>query len=276
MYDITINDLIHFGLKKNHLKLLNFFLHNPDRDLTAKEVSKHVKIPVSRIYIYLNELVRLKLLNRKLQNKAFFSLTEPETRFRNFLQHNDVERKELQRNIINSLRAFATQNFVIIKSSEEFYEAAYYMIKDVKAVRILSHSPFLLFVNEKLGYWGEQLLEMYKKRIGAKEIDFSYIFDKNFLRNRELRKNKDEVIKNVDWLNNYDNVTLGAVDAQNILTMVIAEKEALIGFSAPEERKIVRGLLTRSNEMIHFFSNVYDEVLSKAQRINKENVFKIT
>ena len=274
MYNIAVNELMQFGLKKNHVKLLNFFLHHTDKDLTAKEISNHVKIPISRIYIYLNDLVKLNLLERKLLSRALFSLTEPESKFREFLQRKDTEMKELQGSIINNLRIFASQNFVIIKSSEEFYQAAYHMVKDVKAVKILSHSPLLLFVNEKLGYWGDQMLGMYKKRIEEKEIDFSYIFDKNFLSNKDLRNNKNSVVKNVEWLSKHDNVKLGSIDASNILTMVLTDKEALIGFSTPEERKIVRGLLSRSNEMIHFFSNVYDEVLAKAEKVDAKTILK--
>jgi len=273
VYNIAVNELTQFGLKKNHIKLINFFLHHIGRELTAKEISKHVKIPISRIYIYLNDLVKFKLLDRKFHSKALFSLTEPESRFKEFLQRKDIEGKELQKNILNSLRTLSAQNFIIIKSSEEFYETAYHMVKDIKAVKILSHSPFLIFVNEKLGYWGEQLLNMYKKRIEDKEIEFFYIFDKNFLNDKNLRKNKDVVIRNVEWLNKYGNVKLGRVDARNILTMVITDKEVLIGFSAAEERKVVRGLLARSNEMIQFFSNVYDEVFNKADKVDGSSIF---
>lgn len=274
LYNIAVNELAQFGLKKNHIKLVNFFLHHIDKELTAKEVSKDVKIPVSRIYIYLNDLVKLKLVDRKFHSKALFSLTDPESRFREFLQRKDMETKELHRTILDSLRGMSAQNFVAIKSSEEFYETAYHMVKDISKVKILSHSPLLLFVNEKLGYWGEQLLEMYKKRISAKEIEFFYIFDRNFLKDKNLRKNKNMVAKNVEWLSKHENVKLGAVDARNILTMVITEKGVLIGFSTPEERKIIRGLLARSNEMIHFFSNVYDEVLTKAEKVDNENILK--
>ncbi|MBI4010186.1 MAG: hypothetical protein HY361_03290 [Candidatus Aenigmarchaeota archaeon] len=274
MYNITINELLQFGLKKNHIKLLNFFLPNIGKDLTAKEVSKNVDIPVSRIYIYLNDLVKLKLIDRKFHSRALFSLTEPETRFRDFLRRKDVEAKEVHKSILDSLRTIAAQNFVIIRSSEEFYETAYHMVKDIKAVKILSHSPLLLFVNERLGEWGGQLLDMYKKRIDAKEIDFSYVFDKNFLKDKNLRENKDVVAKNVEWLNTHENVKLGAVDARNILTMVITEKEVLIGFSAPEERKVIRGLLSRSNEMVHFFDRVYDEVFSRAEKVDVNAVLK--
>ena len=274
MYNIAVNELAQFGLKKNHIRLVNFFLHHIGRELTAKDISKDVKIPVSRIYIYLNDLVKLKLVDRKFHSKALFSLTEPESRFRDFLQRKDMEAKELQRAILDSLRGLSTQSFVAIKSSEEFYETAYHMVKDINRVKILSHSPLLLFVNEKLGYWGEQLLEMYKKRIAAKEIEFFYIFDRNFLKDKNLRKNKNTVSKNIEWLGKHENVKLGAVDARNILTMVITEKGVLIGFSTPEERKVIRGLLARSNEMIQFFNNVYDEVLTKAEKVDNEIIFK--
>ena len=275
MYNRAVNELARFGLKKNHIKLVNFFVNNVGVEFTAKEVSRHVKIPISRIYTFLNELVRFSIVDRKNHNKAVFSLTDPESRLKEFLHKKEAETKELQTSIINSLRSLSIQNFTTIKSSEEFYETAYHMVKNVNKVKILSHSPFLIFVNERLGSWGEQLLGMYKKRIENGDIDFSYVFDKNFLKDKNLRKNKHVVAKNVEWLTKFMNVKLGAVDAKNILTMVITDKEVLIGFTTPEERKVVRGLLARSNEMIQFFNGVYDEVFNKADKITTQSIFGV-
>lgn len=273
MYNLPVNQLTQFGLKKNHIKLVNFFLQNLGKELSAREISTQVNIPVSRIYVYLNDLVKLSLLDRKFQNKSVFVLTEPESRFREFLIKKDVEIKELQKNILGSLREFAAQDFIIFKSLDEFYESAYSMAKDVHIVKILSHNPFLIFNQESA--WGKQLFDMYRHGIENKDMKFSYVFDKNFLKSKGLVKNLDAMAENLKWLNSFDNVELRVVDGKNILpllTLIITNKEVLVGFSNPDEIRVAKGLLLRSEEMANFFERIYEQVYKKSKKVDMKSI----
>ena len=270
MYNANISQLSQFGLKKNHIKLMNFFLQNIGKELAARELSSQVRIPVSRIYVYLNDLVKFGLLDRKFHEKAMFTLTEPETRLREFLLSKDVEIKEMQKGILDSLRAVTAQGLVMVKSSEEFYQSAYSMVKDANMVKILSHNPLLIFSGDG-DYWGGQLFEAYKKKIEGKELKFFYIFDKNFLKSRELTKHIEEVVDKLKWLNSFKEAELRVVDGKNILpllTMIITDSEVLVGFSSPENMKVVRGLLLRSDEMAGFFKQIYGQIYVKSKKVD--------
>lgn len=271
VYNLQVNQLAQFGLKKNHIKLVNFFLQNIGKELTARDISSQVNIPVSRIYVYLNDLVDLKLVDRKFHNKAKFILTEPESRFREFLLKRDVETKELQKGILDSLRMVSSQDFVLIKSQEEFYESAYSMVKGVKTVRILSHNPLLIFTGENSAHWAGQLFEAYRNAIENHELQFFYIFDNNFFKSRDLARNADVVAEKLQWLSGFDDVELRTVDGKNILpmlAMIITDKAVLIGFSSPQDMKVIRGLLLRSDEMASFFEKIYEQIYAKSKKVN--------
>ena len=260
-------DLEIFGLKKNHVKLINFFLNKVGKEMAAREISREVGIPISRIYPYLNDLIFLKLVGKWEASKKLFVMVDPEIRFREFLNRKNLELRELQKSILDNLPSVASQNLVLAKSTEEFYQIVYQITRNVKNVKILSHTPFLIFVNEKLGYWGMQLLNSYKQRIENKELEFHYLVDKNFLKDKTFKKNKEVAMKNIEWLNNHNNVNLKVHDLSNVVSMVITDNEVVVGFSNPKERKIARGILFRSHELVDFFGNIYDNLLKEAQEI---------
>ncbi len=256
-----------FGLKKNHVKLINFFVNKVGKEFTAREISREVGIPISRIYPYLNDLVFHKLIVKKESSKTLFAMIDPELRFREFLNRKNLELKELQKTILDSLPSFASHNFILAKSTEEFYQIVYQIIKNAKSAKILSHTPFLILTTEKLGYWGTQLQNSYKQRIGNKELEFYYLVDNNFLKDKVVKKNKEIVMENIEWLNNQNNVNLRTHDLSNAVSMVITDNDVVVGFSNPKERKIARGILFRSNELVDFFENIYDNLFQEAQEI---------
>lgn len=256
-----------FGLKKNHIKLINFFLAKTGKEFSAREISSEVKIPISRIYPYLNDLVNDRLLERNIGSKTVFVMTDPQIRFREFLNRKEHEIKEVEKIILSKIASYGQQSFVAIKSSEEYYQTVYLMLRNTKNIKILSHTPFFIFTSENLRFWEEQLLNTYKSGIENGDLEFYCIIDKNFFKDRIVKRNKHIVNKNIKWLEKHKNVHIKTIDASKIVSMVITDGEVLIGFSDPRERKVARGLLLRSYELMKFFENTYNKLFNEAEDV---------
>ena len=81
-----------YNLKKNHMNIIKLL---SVEECTADEICERTTIPKGRIYNLLNELIEMRLLERKSGVPAVYSMGDPESRILDFLKHSFT--KEVQK-----------------------------------------------------------------------------------------------------------------------------------------------------------------------------------
>jgi len=109
-----------YNLKSNHLKILKVL---ETKKLNAYEISAATKIPMGRIYSFLNEMVEKDLiLKDSTKQKAIFYIDNIERRLRSFVDLQATEILEKKARLIRTIENEKTNvNIHVIKNPVEYY-----------------------------------------------------------------------------------------------------------------------------------------------------------
>ena len=274
MYEIQkLKILEKFGLRKNHLRLMAFFLKNISKKFSVKEISKRTEIPLSRIYPFLNSLHRMGLISKVIDRKTFFFMDDPQTRVRRFLNQKEMELKNLQKILLNELSdLYTSQDFVVIKSNKEMWQTSYQIRQNSRYLKLIEHHPRLILMRGNSSYWEKEVRELTKKQIEEENFELYDLVDINFFKEKSVQSNKPLIIGNIQWLQRKENVHLKTIDLTNVPSMIITEKEVMIGFRNPIDRRNRSALLFRSTEFHNFFERFYDDLFQRAKEIDTNQI----
>lgn len=271
MYNIH-DCLKELGLKKNHIRIIELLLENVDKGLSAKEISKKLKLPLTRTYFLLNNLFQMNLIDKKVDKNIKFYISDIETNFRRLFNSKYEEIRRFESNfydIIIPKYKIRKSDTVLLYSHEEVYRTIYQIILNANTIKIFAKTPLLLLPRERKGFWRSKLFELYKQKI-VSSTDFYYLIDLNIIKRKINKRNIKEVKRSFKWLKQYPNFHMKNINGKNMLSTVLTNNEVLLSFHyMPLEKGIHSGIILRSKEIIKFFSLIYDEVFNKAKNIDK-------
>lgn len=108
-----------FGMKKNHLVILNLL---SVESCTADEICERTTIPKGRVYNLLNELINAKLIDREKGVPAVYSMSNPESRVMDFLRHKFEEEVKKQTQLLSMLEQNSKTEHVEMISTNQAYD----------------------------------------------------------------------------------------------------------------------------------------------------------
>lgn len=148
------------------------------------------------------------------------------------------------------------------------WQTSYQMRQNSRYLKLIEHHPRLILMRENSSYWEREVRELTKKRIEEENFELYDLVDINFLKEKTVQSNKSLVIENIQWLQRKENIHLKTIDLTNVPSMIITEKEVMIGFRNPIDRRNRSALLFRSTELHNFFERFYDDLFQRAKEID--------
>lgn len=256
------------GLRKLHIKLVNFFLAHLNTEHTALEIAKTANIPVTRVYKFLDDLVASGLIEKRMGSCVMFIMSDPETKFRNFLYNKNREWQEIGKSVIDHVTQSVSQenNNIPLQSGEDFYLAAYQVTQKANVMKIFSRSNLLVLPHREQIYWRDQFIKAMKDKIKA-GVPAYYLIETASLKKKINKRNTEAVQKNILWLVSHG-VRLVDVNTRNMISMIITDKAAVVGFRYHTEHITTKGLLLCAKELVRLFDAYYDDVVAKGKEIN--------
>ncbi len=266
-----INDLIKLKFNRNEAKILEFFISNINKEFTAREVSKSLRVSLPRTYTLLNKLCYLGFLNRRVDKNIKFSISDAETSFRNYFNKKYEEINILENNLCNVIipkYKIKKPDIILLSSNEEVYRAIYQIALNSDNIKIFSKTPLLLLPDERKIFWKKKLFELLKQKIES-GIDIFYLIDLRNVRKNINSNNIKDVKKSFQWLKTHPNFHLKDTEGRDMASMVITDNEVVILFHyIPLETGAHSGIILRQKEILKFFSSAYNEIFFKAKEIN--------
>ena len=249
-----------YGLKKEHIKLLEFLLARSDRKFVVRELAHAAELPVTRAYRALAELAELGLVERQLDKKLKFGLPDPENRFRKFFAAKATDTSVAQRTVFDAISRHAMHGseMVLLPNREEFYQAIYQMFARADYVKMLSRSQWGVLTDSDEENWRSQAWQLLKQRIAA-GLEFSYIVDDAALRSA---KDAAPVRRNLVWMHRQPSIRLAAADVGHAVSTIITDSAVLMGFRGKDERQTAQGLVIRNRDFVNFFEGIYDSTFN--------------
>lgn len=132
-----------FGLKDKQVQIIKALERWP---LTAEQLSKQTKIPLGRIYTYLNELVDLKLLEKTTKKPHFYEIKDIHRSLANFIKHRSDQLVHSRARVLELLKEQGTESQVELIDSREKYSLLHLdMIAESKFTKVVPpHGSFPL------------------------------------------------------------------------------------------------------------------------------------
>jgi hypothetical protein len=255
------NDLKVMGLRKRHIAIINLFLSQPGKGLSAQEVASGLKMPLTRTYTFLNQLHAQGLLDKSDGARALFSMSDVETKFRRFLFLKGLEQHAVEKEIIDyvaQLSAKAHRDAVVpLRSSDEFYQALYQLVQKTTVLKMFTRTNMLVLPSPKKHYWREQVIDEIRSKV-RQHMQMTYLMDARTVKGKRLSATAE---KNLSWLRG-NGVEIKSINAPDMVSMVIGDNEAIIGFRYPRENITGKGLLINVRDLLNFFNAVFDDAVS--------------
>ncbi|MFC1698030.1 helix-turn-helix domain-containing protein, partial [Nanoarchaeota archaeon] len=141
-----------FGLKQNHIGILNYLLYE---DLAAGSISKKTKIPLGRIYDFLNDLINWRLIAKKRGKPAKYTMQDPKMRILDFLKRQSDNFAEKELKVTEMLRDEGGEDIEVINDSNQFTFALMKALAKYNHFRIIDRYqalPYILYPQDEKDY----------------------------------------------------------------------------------------------------------------------------
>jgi len=146
MRDIIKELATEFDLRSKHLLILDALY---DEDLSAHIVSKKTKIPMGRIYDFLNDLLEYGLIEKTSKKPALYTMKNPGEKITNFLKFKFDKLVEKENRILDLMQKKQTiESLEMIHSGDEFTFKQIQLLSECKAIRtVVRHGsiPFPIY-----------------------------------------------------------------------------------------------------------------------------------
>lgn len=128
-----------FQLKKNHLTTLKLL---SVEECTADEICERTTIPKGRVYNLLNELISMKLIERKKGTPAIYSMKDPQDKILDFLKYDFKKEMQKQSRILSMLEDKTRVESIEVISDDKSY--------DYNLISLIAQSDILKTIHRKL------------------------------------------------------------------------------------------------------------------------------
>lgn len=260
-------NLSQFGLRKNHIRVIKFLLDNPEKEFTAKDISHEVKIPISRIYQYINYLIKRGLINKNVGSTLKYSIKDPQIQFSQFFAIKRDLLNQIEKQFYDSLKYRGSKYiYVPLHSREDFFRELYNSVTKSKTIKIISKRLTFFSGEEIIDSWEEEVKKTVLN-LTRKGVEFYYIFDESLKQDRinELKKSDLKVLKKLCKLPNFH---FRVINSSYGTSFGITDKDVLLAFRNAKTKKVDRGLLARSPEMVDFMNEVFDDLFRQGRKID--------
>lgn len=135
-----------FGLKDKHIQIIKTLQNWP---LTAEQISKQAKIPLGRVYGYLNELRTHKLIERTPKKPYFYEVKDLNKSIIDFMKHRSDEMVQTKSRVMDLMKGMGKAEHIELVDSKERYSIFHLdVLSESKDIKIITHHasfPFALY-----------------------------------------------------------------------------------------------------------------------------------
>ncbi|MBW2999997.1 winged helix-turn-helix domain-containing protein [Candidatus Woesearchaeota archaeon] len=280
-----------FRLKNKHILILKALQF---KDLSAESLSKKTKIPLGRIYSYLNELADSGLIKRTNKRPFVYIASDLERNIINFMKKRIDNLVKSEAEVIGLMKETGSEQIDIISNQEKFTFAHIRLLseakKSIKITAIHGSFPFLLYPSNKNDFvklremimskrqtisftdYGTSFL-VYKSYKDAYEggKQFNLLFEKStfeehiklikkFLGEEFLQKMITDLIERIKKYK----MNIYIIDEYNPMEIDVTEKK--VGISI-RHMGVTTGILIRSSNAVKLYSAFFEQRLSRAEPI---------
>lgn len=279
------NDL---RLSKKQVEIINALNKN---DLSAQELCRAAKVPLGRIYSYLNELIRLELVNKTNEVPAKYSVKGMGKGITKFLDSSLNDFFEKKKQLLSLIEA-PEQETIFIDNKVVFTNELIKMWYEAGSLNALYNqlsAPLFVYPHNKNAFLEDRKL-VWKARetitednqeinslffdanfnayasgkkinyIACKKaLDFYFNLIKSHYGREELRQRIEEIRKN---FKKFRNVKINVLDESNVLHVYVAPHKAVVTFGSARGGTLA-GIVTYDEKMMKFYQKLFDDALAR-------------
>ncbi|MBI5884464.1 hypothetical protein HZB89_00010 [archaeon] len=273
-------------LSKKQVEIINALSR---QDLTAPELCKTAKVPLGRIYSYLNELIRLELAEKtsgvpsrysiksisrgvtKALDASFNAFLEKRRKIASLVEQPQetvfIDSKidltnELIKIWYESGRINAVYNqlsvplFLYQHDKQAFLEDRQFVAKDRDTIiEAQEHLNSLFFDANYQAYVGGARLNY----VACKHaLDFYFNLIKKYYGREELRKRINEIKEN---MKRFSNVKIRVLDEPNILHFYVTQDKTIVTFA--RTKGTIAAIVSFDKKLIKFYQNLFENMLAR-------------
>lgn len=137
-----------YGLKEKHILLLRALCDGTARP--AEALTKNAKIPLGRVYAYLNDLVRMQLVERTERKPFKYVIANFNRAIINFMHSRMTEYLHTESEVLGLMKG-GHEHIDLIKTREEYTRSHLHLIEDSMHIRLVcfhNSFPFVLYPDD--------------------------------------------------------------------------------------------------------------------------------
>jgi hypothetical protein len=280
-----------FQFKNQQLLILEALF---DHDLSAQEISKGTRIPLGRIYDFLNSLVSFGLIEKTTKKPSVYSMKNPNEKITTFLKYKFDTLVEKESRILNLIQKKQTMdNLEIIHTGDEFTFRQLQLLAECNEIRtVVRHGsiPFPIYPSNShdflkvrdtivknrptLAHTTQEMSFMiYKAHKDAYEQGkfFSAIIEKSAL-DTNLRAIREkfghvflrQMIEDIKQRIIKYSMKICIIDEYVPMQIFITEKKVMLSII---HLGMTNGVVIQSDEVVKLYTDFYEDMLSRTQPI---------
>jgi len=280
-----------FGIRKNHIIILEALAKD---DYTAEALVKDTGIPMGRIYEFLNDLLEMKLIEKKPGYPAKYSIGRFEDRILDFLKRHSESSLDMEKKLIGLLESEKESEAISLITGRDqlAFETMRNTQESMETKSIVMHEtlPSILYPldEEKFiqyrGFFGKKRKTLFGTEVDRTRIlmfrvtkeafqkgrKFIYISDRktldfhlNLLKKKGDKSLKEYLDLTIRQLNEYPNVKVYVSEDVFPMGIKICDKQKVLirmtHFGTP------LGILIKSKQTAQFYDDFFEELVSKSK-----------
>jgi sugar-specific transcriptional regulator TrmB len=280
-----------FHLKNQQLLILEVLFNT---DLSAQEISKKTRIPLGRIYDFLNSLISFGLIEKTTKKPSLYSMKNPNEKITSFLKYKFDMLVEKENRILNLIQKKQNlDNLEIIHSGDEFTFKQLQLLSECKEIRtVVRHGsiPFPIYPSNShdflkvrdiivknrptLAHTTQEMSFMiYKAHKDAYEQGkfFSAIIEKSAL-DMNLRTIREkfghiflhQMIEDIKQRIKKYSMKICIIDEYVPMQIFITEKKVMLSII---HLGMTNGVVIQSDDVVSLYTDFYEDMLSRSKPI---------
>ena len=289
--DLLLEKLEKFGLNRKELSILKIL---STKSLNADEICKKTGIPKGRIYAFLNNLLKKKLIKKSKEKKSIYSAIDLKQRIITFLEEKHKELIEKETRLSSYFDEESLENIKIVKNEEDYFKELTSLTKEEETMRILRRGkmfPFFFFPADTETYLKMRVMlkhdfDLTPRRIEAYLSEKKYweeAFDRNFkfhsVVSAEAIKHYFQSIKKLGGqslekrmikqiFNRIENQFSNVRVAETVFNynLYVTQKKVFFALST---KGVVNGIVIKSSKAADVYSKIFTTIFSQAEPLEK-------
>jgi len=269
-----------YGLRGNHLEILDFLSEKPDEFVSAEEVWGNTKVPKGRTYEFLNGLTDWGFVEVAHGKPRKYRFRNPREALKTAIEKKSSELSEIEQEsakIVERMKWIGAQSGLDVKligDSKRYFQKLREVVATSQHLKAMTRRCILFLPSGRVDVWSRRYYEALTDRI-AEGAKVEYLFSlKSFMETLRERESVDEVIGEVEKV-----VECRNVDARHVRsecdTMLVSGGKVLLGFFDQDETAAGKAVLIDSPEVGRVFHDAFDAVFAQAEKVDRGFVEKL-